>query len=419
MRNLLQVQTRRCGAIMPLFAILLVPLIGMLAFSIDVGWIALVKTDLQTAADAAALAGAEKLQDLYVQYTSPGQTNQAAILATATTNTGTSACPTFTAEKFAAYNKAGNVNINVQDSDVTFGFMDTSGNWTPGTSGGFPNSINVVARRDNIMNTPVSLFFGRIFGFNTKELQATARATIYSGDVTTLKAISGVNAHILPVALDVNIWNQFYKTGQSPDGNIYLGTNGIPQLLVYPYGPYQGAFGLVDVGPPQNNVPAFRNWIDDGQTPNDINYLISNNMVPVSMDSPKAWKDGPGLKSTLQANFYEQLWVPNLIPLFKPQAITAQQSATGWQGLSVGLAYQPTNNSGGGGQNQTFAIVGLAGVMISQADGSGNSMNISIQPAAVVDPTAVIWNPKPVATQNSQFAASTMITTFISAKLTK
>jgi uncharacterized membrane protein len=39
---------------------------GMLSFSIDLGYIALVKTDLQTAADAAALAGAEKLQQLYV-----------------------------------------------------------------------------------------------------------------------------------------------------------------------------------------------------------------------------------------------------------------------------------------------------------------------------------------------------------------
>jgi Flp pilus assembly protein TadG len=46
--------TRRRGATIPLFAILLVPLMGMLAFSIDIGWIALVKTDLQTAADAAA-----------------------------------------------------------------------------------------------------------------------------------------------------------------------------------------------------------------------------------------------------------------------------------------------------------------------------------------------------------------------------
>src|SRR6516162_6200170 len=92
-------KNRRPGATVPLFAILLVPLLGMLAFSIDLGWIALVMTELQTAADAAALAGAEKLQQLYVQYTLPGQANQNAILTTATTNTNYLNCPMYAAEQ--------------------------------------------------------------------------------------------------------------------------------------------------------------------------------------------------------------------------------------------------------------------------------------------------------------------------------
>jgi hypothetical protein len=63
-------------------------------------------------------------------------------------------------------------------------------------------------------------------------------------------------------------------------------------------------------------------------------------------------------------------------------------------------------------------IVGFAGVTISQADGSGSSMTISIQPACVVDPTAVIMNPSPArATQQTIFGTSQ--TTFISAKLTQ
>src|SRR6516164_3250285 len=102
-------KNRRPGATVPLFAILLVPLLGMLAFSIDIGYMVLVRTDLQTAADAAALAGAEKLQQLYVQYTLPGQTSQTSILNKATTNTGTQDCPMYAAELIANYNKAGNV----------------------------------------------------------------------------------------------------------------------------------------------------------------------------------------------------------------------------------------------------------------------------------------------------------------------
>src|SRR5205807_6684521 len=132
--------------------------------------------------------------------------------------------------------KAGNVSISVRDADVSFSYLNGNGQfqnnyWAQGLTGGFPNSITVVTRRDNVQNTPVSLFFGPIFGFKTKELTATATATIYSGDVTSLKAIPGVDAHILPVALDVNIWNYFYQTrGLSPDGTIHLASNGQPEL---------------------------------------------------------------------------------------------------------------------------------------------------------------------------------------------
>jgi hypothetical protein len=410
---------------------------GMLAFSIDVGWIALVKTDLQTAADAAALAGAEKLQALYVNYITAGlpgsQLSPGSILTTATTNTGTWHSPKYTAEQFAKYNKAGNISIDVRDDDVSFSFLDANGTFNSNYSAvglsGFPNSIKVKTRRDNLKNTPVSLFFGPIFGFNTKELEAEATATIYSGDVTSLQVIQGssISPHILPIALDMNIWNTFSTTGLSADGLTHLAANGSPELYVYPIGPQSvfqstntaGSFGLIDVGPPANNSPAFRNWISNGQTPNDINYLISNNLVPVSMPGPapapgpKNWKVGPGLTSTLQPNFYAQIGVPNLIPLFIPAS-----APTGVQAQALGTY----TAASGSGQNATYAIVGFAGVMISQADGSGGNMNVSIQPAAIVDPTAKIANPKPAGTQVSQFGStinSPVITTFISAKLTQ
>ena len=57
----------------------------------------------------------------------------------------------------------------------------------------------------------VGLFFGPIFGFRNKDLEATATATIYSGDVTSLQVIQGVTVqnsvqpHILPLALDLNL----------------------------------------------------------------------------------------------------------------------------------------------------------------------------------------------------------------------
>jgi Flp pilus assembly protein TadG len=390
-------------------ALLLIPLLGMLAFSIDAGWMVLVKTDLQHTADAAALAGAEKLQELYVEYNMPGQTNQSGILMAATTNMPGS--PMATAEAFASYNMAGNAYITVPDADVTFGFLDASRNYTSPYAG-FPNTIQVIARRDGTANGPLNIFFGGLLGTSTANLECTARATIYSGSVSSLQVIPGVNAHILPVALDFKVWDQFYANGQSPDGTIHVNaTNGWPELHVYPSpGNAPGNFGLLDLGPPSNYVPAFRNWIDDGSTPNDISYLLNNDLVPVTMASPKSWKGGPGLKSTLVSNFESVEGEPNLIPLF--QAVQYPSASNGYTYIAAS----------GTGQNATYAVVGFVGITVSNATANGQNMDISIQPMANVDPTAVLTGTLPAGTQTSPYTPSTStpttITTFTSAKLT-
>jgi hypothetical protein len=369
----------------------------------------LAKTDLQHTADAAALAGAEKLQELYVEYNMPGQANQAGILLTATTNTPGS--PMATAEAFASYNKAGNVSIIVPDSDVSFGFTDASGNYTSPYTG-FPNTIQVIARRDGTANGPLNLFFGGLLGTSTANLECTARATIYSGTVNTLQVLQGVSAHILPVALDYQVWDQFYANGQSPDGTIHVNaTNGWPELHVYPNpGNAPGNFGLLDIGPPSNYIPAFRNWIDDGATPNDISYLLNNGLVPVSMQDPQWWKCGPGLKSTLTPNFQSVMWEANLIPLFK---------AVQYPSASNNYTYVAASNQG---QGAYYDVVGFVAITVSQATSSGANMDISIQPMASVDPTAVLTAPSPAGTQTSPYTPSTntptTITTFTSAKLT-
>jgi hypothetical protein len=338
----------------------------------------------------------------------PGQLYQLQIARAATSNAPGGSLAT--AKQFAYYNKAGNVNISLQSQDVVFGFTDASGNFTTPYSG-FPNTIQVTVRRDPTANGNVGLFFGGLLGTSSIGMTATARATIYSGTVSSLQAIPGVQAHILPVTLDYKVWDQFYSTGMSPDGTIHVNaTNGNPELLVYPSpGNAPGNFGLIDVGPPANDAPAFEAWIDDGETPNDIDYLISNNLLPVSMTNPQSWKAGPGLKSTLLSNFQQELNVPNLIPLFQ-----AAQYPTAANGNTYVAA-------SGNGQNATYAIVGFVGVAISNATGNGTNMNISIQPTAIVDPTAVLQKALPAGTQASTLTpsvnASTTITTFTAAKL--
>ena len=54
-------QSLRRGVIMVLTAVLLVVMLGFVAFTVDIGLIQLTKTQLQAAADAGALAGAMEL----------------------------------------------------------------------------------------------------------------------------------------------------------------------------------------------------------------------------------------------------------------------------------------------------------------------------------------------------------------------
>ncbi|MBV9123453.1 MAG: hypothetical protein JO112_08860 [Planctomycetes bacterium] len=411
--------TRRVGGVVPLTALLLIPLTGMLAFSIDIGYIVVVQTELQDAADAAALAGVQKLQNLYVQYNIPTMTNSQknGIKTTAITNTGTSASPIYTAEQFAKYNKAGGVYINVPDSDVDIGFMDSSGNYTHSYGTNFPNTVRVTTRRQGALggttNGSLPLFFARIFGMNTKDLQATAQATIYAGDVTSYQPISGFDSHVLPVALDKNTWTHFFSTGQSPDGTTHYAPNGYPELQVYPDpGNAPGQFGLLDVGAPANDVPTFRNWIADGETPNDIQYMLDHNLLPVSPTNPEPWKGGPGLKSTLQASFQQVIGDPNVIPIFQPAQGTPFDTSTTYI-----PTYDSSGNPGGNGSSTYYHVIGFVGVTVTRADGNGNNMNISVQPMAVIDATSVISTPQPAGTQSSSFG--TTATTFISAKLTQ
>src|SRR5438477_6333068 len=114
-------RTRREGAIAPLTALLLIPLLGMIAFAVDLGWITHTQNELQAAADAAALAGAAQLTDGFVQYYTPGQTSAQK---TTILNNAKATASTY-AKNYANSNKAGDVSsLTLQDSDIEFGFTD-------------------------------------------------------------------------------------------------------------------------------------------------------------------------------------------------------------------------------------------------------------------------------------------------------
>jgi Flp pilus assembly protein TadG len=404
---------KRRGAVAVLTAILMVVLLGMVAFAVDVGWMSLSQSELQNAADSAALAGAGQLMSPAVQFSLPQNTaaNQASILSAAETSAKTYA------KNFASYNRAGGVSsLVLLDSDIEFGLTDSSGNYTkytgnPTYANSFPNTIKVTLRLDGTSggNGPLGLFFGSVLGTSNVNLTATASATIYAGTVDNFS--STPNAGLLPMTMDVNAWNTFLATGQSSDGAIHTDANGLPQMQLYPSPNLApGNFGMLSLDDSSNDSSSISGWINNGLSASDLATLQTYKLLPLSThdNTQWDWKGAPGFK----ASDLNQLTVGQtfLLPLFNPVVAT------------TGSSYQATDKSagsatpgdGGVGQNAYYQIVKFVGIKITQLD---KSSDLYVQPAYVMDPAAIMSTSsiKPMTPGSS----ASLVTTFTTPKLTQ
>jgi hypothetical protein len=387
----------RRGAIAPLAAVLLVLMLGLVAFAVDIGWIVVTRTQLQAAADAAALAGADPLMEGYVQYQLAGLTSQSAaaravILSTSMSNARARA------KQFAALNAAGGVpSLVLNDSDIEFGYTDPSGNYTPYSSGQpFPNTIKVLLRRDASANGPLNLFFAPVLGARSANVLATAAAVLMGGPLDNFQNL-GRNIGVLPATYDVNAWNNFLKTGQAPDGSISLSSyNTLPQLQVYPSIKDPGNFGQISLNDSHVGASTERGWVDNGLSPSDLAALQNAGLLPLSQHNPNLWdwQGDTGFKASLvmDINQYSIDRYPNktfIIPLFKP------------------YSPEPNYQAGvGQGANYFYNVVGFAGIKIMPG---GGNRQVLVQPAAVVPAGGIFASLGIVDTSQS---SSTFTTTF-------
>ncbi|WP_425396253.1 VWA domain-containing protein [Aeoliella sp.] len=178
--------SQRRGAILVLVAIVLPVLALMMAFAIDVAWMQLVNTELRTATDAAARAGAKVL--------SVSQDQDVARAA---------------AIEAASRNLVAGVPMQVADSDVTFGISEQPGGtgrfvFTPANTGVL-NAIHVDGRRTNdSVAGPVSLFFARVLGVDTFQPVQEATSTVLDRDICLVIDRSGSMGLDLSVRGDRN-----------------------------------------------------------------------------------------------------------------------------------------------------------------------------------------------------------------------
>jgi Flp pilus assembly protein TadG len=188
----------RRGKIVVLAAFLLMFMMGMVSFGVDVGYMALTKTEIQTSTDAAALAGAGEL----VNGTAAAQ--QAALT-------------------YLAANKAGGRTLSSSNANFEFGSWNNSSHVFTVTN----NSPNALRLTTSLTQQP--LFFGRVLGRNTFDTGAVSVATYQPREIALVLDYSGSMAYdsqfrniglIGQTAVETNIQQIYTQLGSPTFGSL-------------------------------------------------------------------------------------------------------------------------------------------------------------------------------------------------------
>jgi len=358
----------RRGTVAILAGILLPFLLGMAALSIDMGYVIVVRGQLQNAADSAALAGASQLNQTQLPM-------MGAMARSSPTKSSATQAATAKAGQFAALNVAGNVSVTIpaaQGGDVVVGYQSTPGADPDPTSTLFPNAVMVTVRRDALANNPVPLFFAPVIGFPSWSGNATATATFDT---------SGGSA-LLPLTMTRADWQAMINGTTSMDnytvnpstGAVTAGPDGIKEQQLYPSGAQSPSnkgllqFGVASHsnsiaaaqivgGPTQAQI--LNQWPGSGSTPAG-SPVLNNGTFQVGAD--------PGWQSS---NFGD----------------LATVAASG----EVRLIFINDGTNPGNGANGSYTIVGFAPVrvVISSQGGSKNGYAY-VQPPLASDTSPVI-----------------------------
>jgi hypothetical protein len=338
MRPLLKHKSRRRrGAIVILTAILLVLMLGVIAFAVDMGYLLLTRTQLQAAADSAAIAAAWY----------PPQSSENMIL---------------TAQQFAGYHIAAAKPVILDAADVELGTWDFANrNFT--ASGSPYNAVRVTARRDNTTGGQVSLFFARVIGSDACAVRAQAVAAFVDNFSGFRDPGSAGNVPILPIAMSKAACDGLLA-GSGPDSwtwdsqskHVVPGSDGIREGILYPGTTgAAGNLGTVNIGIGNGT---------SGLSQQILNGVSSQDLAPYGGKLDL----GPGGTLELQGN-------PGL-----SAALQEPLAALRGQTRIVPVYSQVT----GTGANAQYTIVKFLGIRIMDVDLTGSDKRLIVQPANIV-----------------------------------
>ncbi|MEX2287856.1 MAG: TadG family pilus assembly protein [Planctomycetaceae bacterium] len=353
-----QTEHKRRGAVVPLFAICLVALMGVTALAVDACYLMLVRTQLQLTATAAATAGVRDLPDTDLART--------------------------TAIEFAQLNMPTALHGTVLvTNDVIPGHWDFTDKTF--TAGGAPlNALKAITRRAESNNNPAGLFFARIFGNQSQDIVTEAIATIGPASAT-VKTRFLIDSEMfdtdIPVIEDLaeslNMTPEQLLTDNDGDWFIDLP----PGILELPTGQV-GDEALFDIGHPAypfhpDTDPSHADFLNYNEDSSSWRY----DLVPKEMLDPLL-----GVSAVNDPSLYETYVDPDFVhvsPVFKSD-ISQLNPVDGAPAVEFGGPVDSVNALGWRRGLVAFKIIGVG----ADPDGPGGSVlpNLIIQ---IVDPATI------------------------------
>jgi hypothetical protein len=325
-------QERR-GAILILVAMLALPLLGMIAFAVDYGYLLKVRCDLQRSADCTALAAVQDLTPDTLGYQDLGAVRA-------------------TIQDYVAQNIDN--SFTVLDSDIDIGRYDSSTIYSNVSllNTGIFDTVRVTLRRDSQANNPVSLFFSRVFGSNSADVVATGTAVLQKGRYLP------PGANVLPFGVPLTEWNSLnpgdawviYGDGQIEDSS----GNSIP-----------GNWGTLDIGSENNSTSDMGDQIVNGLDQSHLDSLYADGRITTDTHidaQATTWLQADTGISTGMKAYVRQVHGKNrIIPL-----------------------YETTTDSGGNNLEFKISGWGVVKVIDSQWLGAHNTY-VEVQKAYIYD----------------------------------
>ncbi len=348
----------RQGVTLVFALFLMTTLAGMLAFSIDIGYLAMSKSEMRRTADSAALAGGWQLLDSKIK-------GDSSLQATSLMRTA--------ASQVAFQNRVCNSGPILQtfgeETDITEGYLSSlSESSTLSSNAQNPfHAVRVRVQRTAQSNGIVPFFFARVFGETGTQMTVNATSAMaiqVKGFSSPPTSASGIN--LLPFALDLQTWNAMLNGGGSDiysynavTGLLTSGSDGIREVNLYPQGTGSpGNRGTVDIGGSNNSTADIARQIIHGVSAEDLDDL--GKPLVLDANGTMALNGDTGISAGVKDELASIIGETRIIPIF--------------------------SNVSGNGNNANYTIVQWVGVRILNVKltGSMSSKQLIVQPAPII-----------------------------------